>query len=100
MLRAALPPPAPLVWVFPPPQHSMMRMLLSTGLRKFLPILLPACSCPAPSPDGPAVPMVPAEGSASDPMTAASSPPAEPPPRSLKEAPHPDPQLLQGSGWG
>ncbi|KAM9617402.1 protein LMBR1L isoform 5-T5 [Morphnus guianensis] len=43
MLRAALPPPGPLVWVFSPPQCMMTRMLLSTGLRKFLPILLPAC---------------------------------------------------------
>lgn len=42
MLRAALPPPAPLLWVCLP-QFMMMRMLLSTGLRKFLPILLPAC---------------------------------------------------------
>lgn len=42
MLQAALLPPAPLVWVFLQ-QFMMMRMLLSTGLRKFLPIPLPAC---------------------------------------------------------
>lgn len=43
MFQAALPPtlPQPL-WFFPFPQCTMLRMLLSTGLRKFLPVPLPA----------------------------------------------------------